>query len=302
MAAKFPFDVTRHEVIGVLIDNIVVDWAKNMRWGKPRPEVIQDLANNLYDVGQEQPISIIKNKSGNWEVRHGFCRAEAFKILNRRERAEGKSEEELTRCKAVVVRGEEDLDSIISNISENEKRAALSPMDRAYGMSILMQKGKTQQEVAEFYGFKSQGSVSNYLSLLKLDKDTQNAIHAGQISYAAALELLKVPEKDRKSIMDAAKGEKKDQARTPPAKDEGASSPAPVRTAAIREARAILPGSKFSRNVSKFRELLANLESDKAEVEAEDDVLKVLNHVMRWFEGDYTNVTLIEKCNKVVSG
>jgi len=180
-------------------ENIVADWGNNKgRFGVPTQAQLNDLAFNIRDHGQAQPIVCKINKSKQLVVDIGYCRHTALLILNEIEENEGKPK---TKIKYVLENGEEDEKAhFLKQLGENHFRT-FSPMDMSKSMKVMSEHFKmTQQEIAEFFCFKSQGTVSQYLSLMKLDAGLQNKLHTGLLSYTDAMALLKVPENLRDDV------------------------------------------------------------------------------------------------------
>lgn len=186
-----------------LAENIVADWSNNKgRFGVPTQAQLNDLAFNIKDHGQAQPIVCKYNKSKQLVVDIGYCRHTALLILNEIEENEGKPK---TKIKYVLENGEEDEKAhFLKQLGENHFRT-FSPMDMSKSMRVMSEHFKmTQQEIAEFFCFKSQGTVSQYLSLMKLDNGLQHKLHTGLLSYTDAMALLKVPENLRNDVAEKA--------------------------------------------------------------------------------------------------
>lgn len=191
----------------MLVDNLVADWNKNTsRFEKPNREHFVALSYSIEEEGQKHPIHVFKNDDKQFEVEIGYSRYEAVKELNRRERASGKEEEELTKIQYVLIPKPNEKQRFLAQLSENLFRTNWTPMDFACTCKIMTEKFQmTQAEVAEKLGFSSQGSVSGYLSLFKLNPSLQKDVHNGIIPYTKALEILKEPEHTRQALADDAK-------------------------------------------------------------------------------------------------
>jgi ParB family transcriptional regulator, chromosome partitioning protein len=80
---------------------------------------------------------------------------------------------------------------------ENVQRVELNPLEIARSMRILIDDfGLSQEEVAVKTG-KKRSTVANYLRILQLSKDIQEAISHGKITLAHAKVLLSCSEKMR---------------------------------------------------------------------------------------------------------
>ncbi len=195
------------QVKEVLADNIVLNWSKNKsRYEKPSDDYFVQLSFSIEEEGQKHPVHLFKNKNKELEAEIGFSRIEAHKILNRRERAAGKEEEDLTKVKYILIPEPNEKQRFLDQLAENHFRTGWTPMDYAQTCKVMVEEfGMTQAEVSEKLGFKSQGSVSGYLSLFKLSPSLQKDVHNGTIPYSKALELLKEPEHTRQALADQAK-------------------------------------------------------------------------------------------------
>ncbi len=296
----------------ILAENVKCDWENNKkaRYEKPPLEYFASLATNIRENGQIAPVILKKkDKEKELEVEIGFCRREAMVILNRQERAEGKEEHQLTLMQYVLE--SEKLDSkaeFLKQISENGFRTKQSPMDYCVNIIAMADEyGMTQAEIADFFGFQSQGSVSGYKSLYKLSPNLQKQVHTGEISYTHALSLLKEPEATRESLVEALKA--KDGKVTNKGIKEGSGSGNPKELSA-KERNPVLPSGppkgedmvpKFVKSPTDLHTLLMKLEK-KAEKDPKyltSEASMVLSRVLSWFKGRFDDEYLRVEINKL---
>ena len=295
----------------ILAEKVLCNWEKNSgRYEKPPIEYFAGLASNIKEVGQIAPVYLRKNKDKQLEVEIGFCRYEAFIILNRQERASGKEEDELTLMEYVL--DTEKLDEkalFLKAQSENGWRTDKSPMDFAFAITKMIDvHGMTQAEVADWFNFKSQGSVSGYKSLMKLSKNLQNQVHNGEISYTHALQLLKEPEQTRQALVDVAKA--KDGKVTgrglQEAKNGGNGASGNPKEVKARERNPSLPQGEdiipvFTKNfVDLFKLLMSwekKLEKDKKYISG--DASMVISRILSWGKGKVDGEYLRRELNTI---
>ena len=112
------------------------------------------------------------------------------------------------RYKASIMAGLTTVPAVISNIDDNSsaeialveniQRRNLTPIEEARSYKNLLDKGYTQEQLAQKMGI-SQSSVANKLRLLNLDDEVQQALLEGKISerHARSLLVLNDPEKEK---------------------------------------------------------------------------------------------------------
>ena len=295
-----------------LIDELECDWKENeARYERPPEEKLAAMSYNIEEMGQIAPIVIgkPKDKSFKGRVKVGFCRYEAFVILNRRQRAAGVADNEVTKIKCIVEKEGDEEHRFDEQMSENYFRSDNSPMDVAQICKTLTEKfGKTQAEIADKLHFKSQGTVSGYLSLFKLDKNLQLQVHNGTISYTAALELLKAPPESRQALVDAHKdGNGKVKAKDLKASSGGGGgNPKPLTTASPRLPEGPPKGEdmvpRFVKGPTELHNLLQKWEK-KAEKDStffSSEASLVLSRVLSWLKGKIDDEKFRTEMNKYV--
>ena len=104
------------------------------------------------------------------------------------------------RWLASKLAGKESVPAILRNVSdeqameitivENLQRADLNPMEQARAYDRLSREFKmTQENMAQRTG-KDRASVANFLRLLRLPRETQKKVEAGELSFGDARALL----------------------------------------------------------------------------------------------------------------
>lgn len=150
------------------------------------PEALNDLAESIKMHGILQPLVVTEKSPGNFELIAGERRLEASKIAG------------LEKV-PVIVRTAGDQEKLELALVENIQREALSPIEEAAAYRDLSaQFNLTQEEIARRSG-KSRSRVANFLRLLTLPLEIQNAINEKKISegHGRAILALANPEKQR---------------------------------------------------------------------------------------------------------
>jgi ParB/RepB/Spo0J family partition protein len=161
--------------------------ADNPRSSYPE-DVIQQLADSLLELGQQEPITCYwSTVEQRYVILSGHCRYHAAKRAG------------LPSLAAVVV--SEDIDAmrlLAKRMAENTARSDLHPLDAAKAIRQLMDgRQLTQQQVAKMLG-RSQAWVSGQLALLALPEDQQSKLSTGAIPMQQArAAVVKRPRKRR---------------------------------------------------------------------------------------------------------
>lgn len=149
-------------------------------------ESLNDLAKSIKTHGILQPLVVTEKSPGSYELIAGERRLEAAKIAG------------LARVPAIV-RSANDQEKLELALVENIQREALSPIEEAMAYKDLSAEfNLTQEEIALRSG-KSRSRVANFLRLLSLPLEIQNAINEKKISegHGRAILALANPEKQR---------------------------------------------------------------------------------------------------------
>lgn len=169
-------------------DDIEVRPQLNGRWKDlARPDRLID---SLLSLGQIQAVVLRPNpENGNPLLVAGFRRILAAKTITK-EKLGGYSPDKpfLIECKLFPVKTDEE--ALLLNIAENRDRESTSAIDDAHNMDRLHKDhGMKYEDIAKHYGM-AVSSVSNRISLLTLAIPIQEAVHKGEMSPTAALQLV----------------------------------------------------------------------------------------------------------------
>jgi hypothetical protein len=209
--------------IEVPVASLVVEKEWNGRAYPQSDNDIDELARQirLSPNGQENPIHVVE-RDGKLRVVNGFGRLEAIKRINR-----GKKTEDQMKVKALVFPATlSDAELFVSNILDN-KRKATSVIDDAYNIERLGTFPEYQKKdgngnaimkndapvpdyekiSTEVFG-KTIGWCRQVLSLRKLPEKIQKDIHAGDIKFDAALDMVKNM-KSEAEVLEVAEAAKK---------------------------------------------------------------------------------------------
>ncbi len=149
-------------------------------------EALNDLAESIKIYGILEPILISEIRPGTYELIAGERRLEAAKIAG------------VKKVPAIIreVSGQQKLELALI---ENIQRENLNPIEEARAYRMLSDDfGLTQEEIAA-RSAKSRPRVANFLRLLSLPIEIQNAISENKISegHGRAILALQNPEKQR---------------------------------------------------------------------------------------------------------
>ena len=141
---------------------------------------LTELAASITATGVVQPLVVRPGKDGRFTLVTGERRLLASKQA-------GKA------TVPVIVRDVSDLQTMEMTVVENLQRADLNPMEQARAYERLSREFHlTQEQMAERTG-KDRASVANFLRLLRLPDDVQQAVEAGELSFGHARALLALP-------------------------------------------------------------------------------------------------------------
>ena len=141
-------------------------------------EGLEELADSIRRRGVLQPVLARPLGGGEgWEIVAGERRWRAARLAG------------LTEIPAAV-REMTDREAMFAALAENLQRADLNPMERARGLSRLVEDlGMTQAEAGAEVGL-SRPAVANVLRLLELSPEVQRMVEAGRLEAAHARALV----------------------------------------------------------------------------------------------------------------
>ncbi|GHT11931.1 chromosome partitioning protein ParB [Bacteroidia bacterium] len=147
-------------------------------------ESLQELANSIEQIGIIQPITVRQIEDNRYQIISGERRYRAAKLA-------GLSEI------PVYVRTADDKDIQIMALVENIQREGLNDLDIAISYQNLIDAHKlTQEEISETVG-KSRSNVANYLRVLKLPVEIQDAMRKQTITMGHARSLIGLEAKEQ---------------------------------------------------------------------------------------------------------
>lgn len=149
-------------------------------------ETIEDLSKSIEQIGLIQPITVFENRE-RYEVIVGHRRLIACR------------EAGMKKIPAIVKEVKpEEID--IMKLDENVFREDVSATQIArYIYRIMTQRKLSTIEIARYFG-KTPQWVNSMLRLLDTDEYTQKAVDKGELSYAAALELQKIEDEEKRKL------------------------------------------------------------------------------------------------------
>lgn len=219
----------------VNIDDIEADHSINNRF---KSGDTATLIQSIKEIGQTQPVGVIKTKpEGKLKLKWGFGRYEAIKKIN-----EGLPEDQQMKIRVEVFNGNDD-EAFFANADENMVRNELSPVDKAYTFRRMISNyGMKQTDIAKRYG-KTPAWVSQHVSLLSLDKKTQNKVHSGEIPFKEAVTMSSMTAEDRATVITTAESAQATAAGVAPEDKKKAS-----RKAVVKAVKAVATANKVKEN------------------------------------------------------
>lgn len=149
-------------------------------------DAIAELAASIKEHGVIQPITVHRT-NGDYELIAGERRLRASQVAG------------LTEIPAYIMDVKSDEAMIEMALIENVQREDLDPIEVAMAYQLLIETCKlTQEDVAKKVG-KDRATVSNFMRLLRLPEEIQEALRAKQITVGQARPLLGLsnPEKQK---------------------------------------------------------------------------------------------------------
>ncbi|MCS6977100.1 MAG: ParB/RepB/Spo0J family partition protein [Gemmatales bacterium] len=151
------------------------------------PAEMDALKRSLQTHGLLQPI-VVRPSNGGYQVIAGERRLRAAKDAG---------------WKEIPVRIVDfnDQQTFEAALVENLQRTDLNPIEKAQGFrDYLQQYGLTQEELAKRVGL-DRATISNFMRLLELPPEVQDAVRAGQISNGHARALLGLDDPERQKSL-----------------------------------------------------------------------------------------------------
>ncbi len=153
------------------------------------PEALKELSDSIRVHGVIQPLVVVEDASGGYELIAGERRLRASKLAG------------LKEVPVIVKNHLEDQAKLEIALIENIQRADLNPIEEAKAYRELADVfGLTQQEIADKMG-RSRPAVANIMRLLDLPIEVQNALSEGKINTGQARALLTLENREKQLEM-----------------------------------------------------------------------------------------------------
>ena len=150
-------------------------------------EYIETLAKSIKEVGLVHPVRV-KALNGRYEIISGNCRFLACKLAG------------LAKLDCIVtVTAESNIPAM--TLHENLIREDINHMDIARYLKYLRdEKKQSIDELAKTFRYSSTW-VYQHLKLIEADECIRNAVDSELINYQAALELMRIPDENRRYVL-----------------------------------------------------------------------------------------------------
>jgi len=169
--------------------------------------VSEGMVKNIMRRGVKVPIMVSKDGDTVLVVA-GRQRVKATLEANKRLKADG---QETIKIPCMVEKGSDD-DKVEVMILENEIRSADSILTRINKVKRLLERGRTEADVAVTFGVSTQ-TIRNYVAISSCCKAVLDAIEAGSLQASAAMSLAYLSAANQKKALEkitsGAKGKKK---------------------------------------------------------------------------------------------
>ncbi|MBU0596824.1 ParB/RepB/Spo0J family partition protein, partial [Patescibacteria group bacterium] len=151
-------------------------------------EQLEDLINSIKKHGILQPVTVVEQDDGGYELIAGERRLRASQMAG------------LATIPAIV-RGATQQEKLELALIENIQRQDLDPIEEAFAYKRLIEEfNLTQQEVADQVG-KSRPAVANAIRLLDLPAEIQKALIDKQITTGKARAILSLKSEKEQMMM-----------------------------------------------------------------------------------------------------
>lgn len=202
-------EVTRGDLYAVDPYQVMVREESRGRSFPPTQDQIVWLALDMLKNGQIQPVECKRVEEAGADKHKlrlvsGYTRCAAARLIRTGFTVDGvehKREDFKLKCLIVVGMNEENM--LLHNISENLVRTERSPIDDAGNAKRLINDYLYTPEAVAALFRCSEARITQILKLLSLDREQQYRVHTGDLSVAAALELLTIPEDRRKEVLES---------------------------------------------------------------------------------------------------
>lgn len=178
---------------------------------------VDQLADSILSEGQVlQPVACtLDGKDRKLKLLFGFHRHAAVAKLNKDQGAG-------LKLPYIILDRTEALAQLKTQVSENNQRQELSPMDKAVAMKGMLDNGVSRKDVRSIFAVPggrkgthfapmSNSTLNIHLRFLELPKTIQEKIHSGSLTWAAAYELGRVTPDKRTEVLKKAEEEQERQ-------------------------------------------------------------------------------------------
>ncbi len=161
-------------------------------------EELQRLIRSIEEHGQEQPVIVRENGGEKFKLIAGNRRLRAIETINI-----GREVNDQIQVQAVVLPAT--VDPLRAAFDENDKRQAMSPMDKALNFKTVRELNKWtgakgDKKVAEYFGVNV-ATVVQYRKLEGLGAEIQERVHSGILTMDAAMIIAKMPTEDQEQVV-----------------------------------------------------------------------------------------------------
>lgn len=291
----------RGELFFIDPEEIEVDWKQNSRAfaAEEQEETqIQGLMKSLQERGQIEPVRVRVIENKRVRLVAGYRRHEARRRLNLSLPPEDR------RPLQCVVVDESEEEAYLANLAENIDRKNHSPMDQAYATRRLGQEfGKTDDEVREIFGGKSQSWLDGRRLLLQLPKDIQLKIHRRELSVDGAFALLKTKPEKREEVLQMVQPESPAPASEPAIVAEAPKdAPKPVKVSARQIVKAARESGGLQQAISRRASDWKSFWEPLTGPGAKAGVRKIANAALKWQAGEIDDRDLEKVLDKNTVG
>lgn len=233
------------------------------------------MVRSVFVNGVIEPVIVRKN-GGLIEVIDGRKRTMAAIEANKRLAAEGADPLQIP---IVFKRGDVgELASMV--IFLNEIREDDSILVKAKKAQRLLDRGRTEEQVAEAFGLESTATVANWLKLLECSPKIQRLVDDGRLRLADAKKIAELPEDEQATAAE------KIMVEAPTRKERKARGESPKKRAANPQTR-LRKFQKYAVGADGIKDVLAKKANSHA--------------LLMWILGELPGTTLAEECPELAA-
>lgn len=180
--------------------DIVVSEGMNMRRYLPDAKGIDELARDIVQWGQLQPV-LVRVDRGKYHLVFGFRRVRAIQYANDNKlykQPESRHKGPLKVRAQVMVSTDNigDLELMAANARENLKRQDLNAIDHAFVCQTYLDAGVKKSDISKLLK-RAPSWVTEHLALNGLRAGIQKKIAGGSLPYTAIREIVDLPEEEQ---------------------------------------------------------------------------------------------------------